>query len=107
MGVSSFGNLRVEAYLQLTAAYRSLSRPSSAPDAKAFTLCSYSLELPILVLVLSLNCLSFLTNFVLRISFLCSKKVFSSFLLCTKRSPLGEIVSYFRMLPYFTWKDLY
>ena len=30
----------------LTAAYRSLSRPSSAPDAKAFTLCSSSLELP-------------------------------------------------------------
>ena len=45
MGVSPFGNLRVEAYLQLTAAYRSLSRPSSAPDAKAFTLCSSSLEL--------------------------------------------------------------
>ena len=67
MGVSSFGYLRVEAYLQLTVAYRSLSRPSSAPDAKAFTLCSYSLELPFLVLVL-LNCLSFLTNFVLRIS---------------------------------------
>ena len=38
--VSQFGNLRVEAYLQLTAAYRSLSRPSSAPDAKAFALCS-------------------------------------------------------------------
>ena len=48
MGVSTFGNLRVKAYLQLTAAYRSLSRPSSAPDAKAFTLCSYSLELPFL-----------------------------------------------------------
>ena len=29
------------AYLQLPAAYRSLSRPSSAPDAKAFTLRSY------------------------------------------------------------------
>ena len=28
------------AYLQLPAAYRSLSRPSSAPDAKAFPLCS-------------------------------------------------------------------
>ena len=28
------------AYLQLPAAYRSLSRPSSAPDAKAFALCS-------------------------------------------------------------------
>ena len=34
------------AYLQLPAAYRSLSRPSSAPDAKAFTLCSSLLELP-------------------------------------------------------------
>ena len=34
------------AYLQLPAAYRSLSRPSSAPDAKAFTLCSFLLELP-------------------------------------------------------------
>ena len=43
--VPQFGNLRIEAYLQLPAAYRSLSRPSSAPDAKAFTLCSFSLEL--------------------------------------------------------------
>ena len=34
------------AHLRLPAAYRSLSRPSSAPDAKAFTLCSSSLELP-------------------------------------------------------------
>ena len=34
------------AYLQLPTAYRSLSRPSSAPDAKAFTLRSCSLELP-------------------------------------------------------------
>ena len=33
------------AYLQLPAAFRSLSRPSSAPDAKAFTLCSFLLEL--------------------------------------------------------------
>ena len=36
------------AYLQLPAAYRSLSRPSSAPDAKAFALCSYSLELSLM-----------------------------------------------------------
>ena len=41
MGVSPFGNLRIEAYLQLPVAYRSLSRPSSAPNAKAFPLCSY------------------------------------------------------------------
>ena len=38
--VSPFGNLRINAHLQLPEAYRSLSRPSSAPDAKAFTLCS-------------------------------------------------------------------
>ena len=45
MRVSPFGHLRIEAYLQLPVAFRSLSRPSSAPNAKAFTLCSSSLEL--------------------------------------------------------------
>ena len=39
--VSPFGNLRVYGYLLLTAAYRSLSRPSSAPDAKSSSLRSY------------------------------------------------------------------
>ena len=39
--VSPFGNLRIKAYLRLPVAYRSLSRPSSAPDAKAFPLRSY------------------------------------------------------------------
>ena len=66
MGVSPFGNLRIEAYLQLPAAYRSLSRPSSAPDAKAFPLCSYSLELSIdltVYLAVLLNCLSFINKF--------------------------------------------
>ena len=38
--VSPFGNLRINAYVQLPEAYRSLSRPSSAPDAKAFPLRS-------------------------------------------------------------------
>ena len=38
--VSPFGNLRITAHLQLPEAYRSLSRPSSAPDAKAFPLRS-------------------------------------------------------------------
>ena len=33
--VAPFGNLRVNAYLQLTEAYRSLSRPSSPLRAKA------------------------------------------------------------------------
>ena len=50
MRVSPFGNLRIVAYVQLPVAYRSLSRPSSALDAKAFTLCSFLLELPISVL---------------------------------------------------------
>ena len=39
--VSPFGNLRIVAHLQLPEAYRSLSRPSSAPDAKAFPLRSF------------------------------------------------------------------
>ena len=43
--VSPFGNLRIDAYVPLPEAYRSLSRPSSAPDAKAFPLCSFSLNL--------------------------------------------------------------
>ena len=38
--VSPFGHLRINGYLLLPAAFRSLSRPSSAPNAKAFTLCS-------------------------------------------------------------------
>ena len=43
--VPPFGNLRLSAYLRLIVAYRSLSRPSSTPDAKAFPLCSYQLDL--------------------------------------------------------------
>ena len=39
--VTPFGNLRIDGYLLLPVAYRSLSRPSSAPDAKAFPLRSY------------------------------------------------------------------
>ena len=43
--VSPFGNLRIIAYLQLPAAYRSLSRPSSALSAKAFPLRPTQLNL--------------------------------------------------------------
>ena len=39
--VAPFGDPRIKGYLLLPAAYRSLSRPSSAPDAKAFPLRSY------------------------------------------------------------------
>ena len=40
MWVSPFGNLRITGYLRLPVAYRSLSRPSSASSAKAFTMRS-------------------------------------------------------------------
>ena len=39
--VAPFGNSRIDGYLLLPEAYRSLSRPSSAPDAKAFPLRSF------------------------------------------------------------------
>ena len=42
--VSPFGNRRIVGYLLLPAAYRSLSRPSSAPGAKASTLRSFLLD---------------------------------------------------------------
>ena len=45
--VPAFGYLRINVYLQLPVAFRSLSRPSSAPDAKASTIRSYSLNLSI------------------------------------------------------------
>ena len=99
MGVSTFGNPRIEAYLQLPAAYRSLSRPSSAPDAKAFTLCSCSLELLAnqsfdqFILVLTfLELLEFLKT-----GFFAAKRLF----ILLPYPPFGEIV--------FTldWKDLF
>ena len=43
--VSPFRDLRINAYLQLPEAYRSLSRLSSAPSAKAFALRPCSLDL--------------------------------------------------------------
>ena len=43
--VHLFGNLRVEDCVRLTAAYRSLPRPSSASSAKASTVCPYYLYL--------------------------------------------------------------
>ena len=43
--VSPFGHLRVIGYLLLTAAFRSLSRPSSALSAKASSLRPYQLNL--------------------------------------------------------------
>ena len=43
--IAPFGNLRISVHLRLPVAYRSQSRPSSAPSAKAFTLCSLQFDL--------------------------------------------------------------
>ena len=73
MGVPTFGNLRIEAYLQLPAAYRSLSRPSSAPNAKAFSICSSSLELPyVLIHRIKHNCSQFFIAWIAVCFILCS-----------------------------------
>ena len=56
--VSPFGYPRVNAYFQLAAAFRRLSRPSSAFSAKAFSLRSFSLEQP--------SCFSFFPKNILR-----------------------------------------
>ena len=61
--VSPFGHLRVNAYLQLTAAFRSLSRPSSALDAKAFSLRSCQLDLFKLSLLRSISKICVLISF--------------------------------------------
>ena len=53
MWVPPFGNLRVNGYVLLTAAYRSLSRPSSAPSAKASSRCSLYLTIHCLMRVTS------------------------------------------------------
>ena len=100
IGVSPFGYPRIEAYLQLPVAYRSLSRPSSAPDAKAFPLCSYSLELSIdlsVYLAVLLNCLSFINKFLSG-----SILQFKGFILLTTIESFHLTVKLY--LPIF-WKD--
>ena len=100
MCVPTFGHLRINGYLLLPAAFRSLSRPSSAPNAKAFSICSSSLELPrsislniLLVLVfIRLNCcVSYLQFFGKIVSFThsfhgktfpISRLVFSLYFVC-------------------------
>ncbi len=47
MWIAPFGHLRIDVCLPLPGAFRSLPRPSSAPDAKASSLRSYQLKLSI------------------------------------------------------------
>ena len=58
--VAPFGNLGIKGYLHLPQAYRSLSRPSSPPRAKASTVCPCLLSL-------SLTLLPFITKIEARV----------------------------------------
>ena len=89
-GVPTFGNLRVKAYLQLTAAYRSLSRPSSAPNAKAFSIYSSSLELP-------------LVNLHFRVWFTLVLRFFSLELLCVSYLQFTRLSFYLRLAKLFNF----
>ena len=60
MQVSPFGYLRIDGYLLLPAAFRSLSRPSSALSAKASTLRSFLFDLPVLIAFKTGGSLAFL-----------------------------------------------
>ena len=57
--VVPFGNLRIKGYLHLPEAYRSLSRPSSPPRAKASAMrpCLLSFKRFILIMVLTMELL--------------------------------------------------
>ena len=90
-------------YLLLTVAYRSLSRPSSAPDAKAFPLCSFLLQLQsdslicfrIFINPLSFfDCMSFANRFIL---LNCSAP-----LLIRKNLPILSQIIYLSSLSVFT-----
>ena len=59
--VAPFGNLGIKGYLHLPQAYRSLSRPSSPPRAKASTVCPRLLSVsltPVPFLLLKLKTVS-------------------------------------------------
>ena len=105
MCVSTFRNPRIEAYLQLPAAYRSLSRLSSAPDAKAFPLCS-SLLLLLFAYAQISSCLwsfsfSLKNCWVLKNSFVFRFVFFSPFSQLLVRLKLF----FYPLMLNFTWKD--
>ena len=95
--------------MQLPAAYRSLSRPSSAPDAKAFTLCSCSLELFakdfLFCCSRSLNCLSFFVHFRFAVKKLSLFHRFVFRLVFADRSAFHSSKLY--LLPYFLERPIF
>ena len=97
--VPSFGNLRIIGYLLLPAAYRSLSRPSSAPSAKASALCSSSLDQKCCLMALIRSSFSTIRYLTLSESFF----LFSGFLGLTLKlySDLSEPTKFWKNTLYF------
>lgn len=83
--IAPFGDLRIKACLQLPAAYRSLPRPSSAPNAKASTMRSSALYL------LSLGIFASLSTFVVLPDIFWITNLFSQVSLSCRVSPLRQI----------------
>ena len=73
--VSPFGYLRIDGYLLLPAAFRSLSRPSSALSAKASTLRSFLFDLPVLIAFKTGGSLAFL----FKVSLLCLQSTLNEY----------------------------
>ena len=96
--VPPFGYLRISGYLLLPAAFRSLSRPSSAPSAKASALCSFSLDL--LLAIFPLYCVM-LPSFISHIP----EYAHSSFsrIPCLKKKSLRSFMLSFRLLALTTF----
>ena len=86
--IAPFGYLRVNGYLHLSAAFRSLSRPSSADIAKASTVCSYYLNLIRLRIA---DFSAFLTVFHLSFDF----SLLSSFLQCVRNFSREIFLTFF------------
>ena len=96
--VPAFGHPRIFRYVLLPAAFRSLSRPSSAPSAKAFTLCPYSLDLYLVLsfieIVVSTSQLFFLKKTCLVLYFLplCSFQFYAFYMIF---SFLGSLFTFY------------
>ncbi len=98
--VPPFGYLRINAHLQLPEAFRSLSRPSSAPDAKAFPLRSFLLDLSSVAWFSNYaGSLQFFAKlFILPVAF--HNQVFSNLPLCCLACLLSLRYSVLKVLPW-------
>ena len=106
MRVSPFGHPRIAGYVRLPAAFRSLSRPSSASSAWAFALRPFSLDLTLLFSLPSAvftasDCFSskfYLSMSLLFLSFAC----FAVYAVFKVRRSLPRIPS--GLLPFLFWR---